>query len=91
MEVLKRYNAMGLLYLIWADGDKTIISHSARRITVDQKLDTINRCWYHWQMKGEFIQQAFPMLSGAEREFLMTGITPEQWNEIFKESDDATN
>ena len=29
------------------------------------------------------IQDMLPHLSGGEREFLMTGITPEEWAEIF--------
>jgi len=28
---------------------------------------------------GELIQNAMPNLSADEREFLMTGITPEEW------------
>lgn len=88
MEVLHRRNSLGQLYLLWEKDDKTIISNNSNRITVDQKLDTINRCWYHWQMKGEAIQVAFPMLSGAEREFILTGITSEQWNDIFSEKEE---
>lgn len=32
---------------------------------------------------GTMIQDAFPMLDANEREFLMTGITPEEWAKIF--------
>ena len=32
---------------------------------------------------GGLIQDAFPFLSPGEREFLMTGITPEEWDSIF--------
>ena len=35
-----------------------------------------------WQ-GGELIQNAMPQLSAEEREFLMTGITPDEWNEMF--------
>lgn len=39
--------------------------------------------------KGEgLIQQIFPNLSPAEREFLKTGITPEEWNAYFGGFDD---
>lgn len=31
------------------------------------------------------IQDAFPNLSPAQREFLMTGITPDEWNKVFGE------
>lgn len=34
---------------------------------------------------GTLAQDAFPNLSADEREFIMTGITPEEWEETFKE------
>ena len=35
-----------------------------------------------WQ-GGELIQKAMPNLSADEREFLMTGITAEEWENTF--------
>ena len=35
-----------------------------------------------WQ-SGTLIQNAMPNLTPDEREFLMTGITPEMWEETF--------
>jgi len=35
-----------------------------------------------WE-QGELVQNAMPNLSADEREFIMTGITPTEWNEIF--------
>jgi|TARA_B110000977_G_C10651956_1_gene328327 hypothetical protein len=32
---------------------------------------------------GMLIQNAMPQLSADEREFLMTGMTPAEWNEMF--------
>jgi len=32
---------------------------------------------------GVLLQDAFPNLSPAEREFIKTGITPEEWDEYF--------
>jgi hypothetical protein len=32
----------------------------------------------------EYIQDIAPMLTPAQREFLMTGITPEFWDEMFR-------
>ena len=37
-----------------------------------------------WQ-GGELIQRAMPQLSADEREFIKTGITPEEWEETFGE------
>ncbi len=33
--------------------------------------------------KGGFIQELFPALSADEREFLLTGLTKEDWNSLF--------
>ena len=32
---------------------------------------------------GELVQDVFPNLSAEEREFLISGITPNEWNEMF--------
>ena len=40
--------------------------------------DQINQ----WQ-EGELIQDAMPELNDEQREFLMTGITPREWQEQF--------
>lgn len=51
-----------------------------REITVTQEqLD-------RWQA-GELIQNAMPNLSAEDREFVMTGITAEEWDETFGEDD----
>lgn len=47
-------------------------------ITVEQLLD------YEKGMKAQY---AFRNLTPAEREFFMTGITDEEWNEHVKEDD----
>jgi len=39
-----------------------------------------------WQ-SGMLIQDAFPMLSAGEREFIKTGITPKEWDEMFKDEE----
>lgn len=40
---------------------------------------------------GMLIQNAMPNLSADDREFLMTGITPEEWEAEFGEEEDAEN
>lgn len=37
---------------------------------------------------GKLIQRAFPLLSADDREFIMTGITPDEWEATFKEEED---
>lgn len=36
---------------------------------------------------GELIQDAFPHLSEDDREFIMTGMTPEEWDEACPEEE----
>jgi hypothetical protein len=36
---------------------------------------------------GLLIQDAFPNLTLSDREFLMTGIVEEEWNDMFKEDE----
>lgn len=33
--------------------------------------------------RGALIQDAFPYLTAGEREFIMTGTTEEEWDELF--------
>ena len=40
-----------------------------------------------WRM-GALIQDAMPNLTPAEREFVKTGITPEEWEEYFPQEDE---
>jgi hypothetical protein len=37
---------------------------------------------------GAYIQDAFSFLTPEQREFLMTGITPEQWEALFTEEEE---
>ena len=36
-----------------------------------------------WQTSRTLIQNAFPQLTPDQREFLLTGSTPEEWDSIF--------
>ncbi len=38
--------------------------------------------------QGALIQKAFPEMSSDDREFLMTGISPEKWDRLFKDQED---
>lgn len=52
-------------------------SVSGKRFTV-----LVNHeAWLSW-MNGTKAKDAFPELSPAQREFIMTGTTPEEWNAL---------
>jgi hypothetical protein len=55
---------------------------------MNQSIIILSQAWYYWQMDGKHIQEAFPMLPAEHREFLLSGITPSEWNEIFAEEED---
>jgi len=42
----------------------------------------------YWIESGKLIQDVMPDLSDDQREFLMSGITPREWNDMFGEEDD---
>ncbi len=39
-------------------------------------------------LAGQFAQDAFPHLSADDREFIISGITPEEWAEAFPPDDE---
>jgi hypothetical protein len=50
--------------------------------TIDITIPELQRWW-----DGELIQSVAPHLSADDREFLMTGITPEEWEAVFGTDD----
>jgi len=40
--------------------------------------------WARYTFEGVNVQDAFPYLSPDEREFIMTGILPGEWDELFE-------
>ena len=61
-----------------------------KHIIVAEKLERLSAAWYQWEMNDLHIQDAFPFLKPSEREFILTGITPEEWLEIFPPEDGGT-
>ena len=41
----------------------------------------------YWIESGKLIQDVMPDLNDNQREFLMSGITPREWNDMFGEED----
>ena len=42
----------------------------------------------YWLTSGMLVQDAFPQLSDSAREFLISGITPEEWDATFGKEDE---
>tara|TARA_B110001454_G_C12553087_1_gene364438 strand:- start:226 stop:441 length:216 start_codon:yes stop_codon:yes gene_type:complete len=51
-------------------------------ITTKKALDE-----YYGGTSARYVQDIFPNLTSDEREFIMTGYTPEDWDELFGEED----
>ena len=64
---------------------KSIISGKSNTMELDISQEQLDR----WEsVDKQLVQVAFPNLSSSEREFLMTGITPTEWNDTFGDDDD---
>lgn len=59
---------------------RNIFTGQERSLDLAVTQEQLNR----WN-NGELIQKVFPHLSVDEREFLMTGIIGEEWNELTEE------
>tara|TARA_R100001129_G_C5207489_1_gene215678 strand:+ start:504 stop:689 length:186 start_codon:yes stop_codon:yes gene_type:complete len=55
----------------------SMLSGNTSSMDIDVSQDQIDL----WQ-SGSLIQNVMPNLSADEREFIMTGITPEEWDSI---------
>lgn len=49
----------------------------------EMELEVTNHDLFRWKHEHLLVQDVFPHLNDDEREFLMTGITPEEWGEAF--------
>ena len=58
----------------------SIVSNITRTLELDCTPEQVQA----WE-EGELAQNAFPNLDASEREFVMTGITSEEWDEMFSE------
>lgn len=56
-------------------------------ITRTLDVPVTHKEFYAWQ-SGVLIQDAMPRLSDAEREFVMTGITQDEWQQFCQEIDE---
>lgn len=59
---------------------KSILSGKTNTMTLDITQEHLDK---YEQVGGLLIQAVFPNLSAGEREFLISGITPEEWNKYI--------
>lgn len=56
-------------------------------MTLDMSPEEYKTRYDRWK-NGEMIQYAFDNLNPDEREFIKTGITPEEWNQRYGSDDE---
>jgi hypothetical protein len=66
---------------------KSVISGEIRVKEIDVTLEQLT-AYYE---KNLLAQDAFPYLSASDREFIMTGITDEEWNDLYPEDEEPSS
>ena len=67
-------------------GRRSIISNKWGTINIDiDPIEFVNGLLKRQQ--GELIQDIFPQLTSDEREFIMNGILPEEWDDIMVDNE----
>lgn len=56
--------------------------------TNTMELDITEEQFRNYENGNGLIQDVFPNLTSSEREFLMTGVTDEEWNQMFGEEEE---
>lgn len=71
------------------DGTAIVIRYSVLHGKFNKCTLSLTEEQYNlWKQKRVLIQDAMPHLDKDEREFLMTGYTPEDWHEMFPPEED---
>lgn len=77
-----RHNSYGIEFTVIDKNNQTLIQLGDKSIIINEKPERILFDWYRWN-RGLLIQEAFPYLSSDEREFLISGTTKQEWDQMF--------
>lgn len=61
---------------------KSLLTGNTHTIELDVTQEQMDR-FNNRRITGEYAQDIFPNLSTPEREFIISGITPEEWKKEF--------
>ena len=82
-------DADGNVYVTCPDMRGRVVTHA---IATKEYTPLDISIYLHNRQEGRYvplIQDAFPKMSAEDREFLITGITPTEWNKIFGDNKEA--
>jgi len=68
-----------------ATNDTTHVVVGGNTTTIPMPIMAFSAAIHDWR-SGVLVQDAFPTLNPDQREFIMTGLLPDQWDTLFKES-----
>ena len=85
-------------YTVTQDGDGNVIvtrpslmgkvnTHTIKKSCYDA-FDIARWLYNRTRKTSPLVQRAFPLMHAEDREFLISGITPEQWKEITKNEEE---
>ncbi len=66
---------------------KSPLSGDAHSMRIAMPYEKFMEAYGAFKRHGLLVQYAFPRLSPDEREFILTGITPKEWKEVFSETE----
>ena len=72
-------------------GDKIIISKICSVNKKEHTLEIDKADYIKWKALNMYVQDAFPDHSAQDREFIKTGITPAEWDQMFPEEEDDSH
>lgn len=79
-----RHNRIGLKFTIREINHKEVIVLTGNKgFMMKATMLRMLSGWYRWMMLNQYIQEAFDFLNSDEREFLQSGLLPDEWTAIF--------
>ena len=83
-DIVISQNANGTVFISRPNMHGRIATHA-----IHSQYDAFDIAKWMWtrrtQSRTPMIQDAFPNMNKEDREFLMTGITPSEWSNMFRE------
>lgn len=82
--ILTRYCPRGRMYSLVGIPEQplTHVYLNGKCMEFPMEINAIDRAWFNWTIDGQTIQAAFPELHTNYREFLVSGLLPEQFDSL---------